>query len=133
MVLSFSRKFLPFEKVVLSAVYDALPSNLRQTFAVQVGCINKVQRILEWNEIEFYSMRWFKLDWPEEALFAERKEVCIATVDLQEPAAQTISVHAVGGHVFSLECPDSLKALRRVSAPAARNVRIASELSAWAA
>lgn len=67
-------KLHSFEEVVLAAVGERLPEADRPRYLAQLRCINKVQRNLEWNQIEFYCMRFFKVRWPDEALFENRAE-----------------------------------------------------------
>ncbi|MFG6417072.1 hypothetical protein ACG02S_24560 [Roseateles sp. DC23W] len=58
---------LPFEQAILRGIEVGLPVELRIKYSEQLAHINKVQRLLDWNEIEFYRMRWFKVRWPSEA------------------------------------------------------------------
>ncbi len=106
-------KLLPFEQAILTTVAAALPDGYREQFAKQVLQINKVQRLLEWNEIEFYSMRWFKVHWRPDVLFPQHEELELASGRLQMAGAvASIKVRAVGGHVFSIESDSSLKPFR---------------------
>jgi len=56
----------PFESSILNGVGAALPESMSGAYTSQLRNINKVQRLLDWNEIEFYCMRFFKVRWPEE-------------------------------------------------------------------
>lgn len=101
---------LPFERAILNAVGAALPSDTRALYEAQLGDINKVQRLLEWNEIEFYCMRWFKVRWPEQHLFPSKAEIALGSGVLSaDELSVEITVWAVGGHVFSIESKHSLK------------------------
>jgi hypothetical protein len=113
-MLKFSKKFLPFERAILEAVHGALPAAPAQLLRDQVACMNKVQRLLEWNEIELYCMHWFKVHWPEHLRFTNREEIKLATVTITtESASQEITVWAVAGRLFSLESTLPMKPLRR--------------------
>mgnify|MGYP003577761447 CR=1 FL=1 len=73
-------KLLPYEVAVLEAVGDSLPRALCGLLMKQLAVVNKVQRLLEWNEIELYCMRWFKVHWPEDVLFQRRDEQLLGRV-----------------------------------------------------
>jgi hypothetical protein len=109
-------KLLPFERAVLESVGASLSGEMRERFLAQLQHINKVQRLLEWNEVEFYCMRLFKVRWPENVLFHDRAEFVLASGQLQSGTVEaSVAVWAVGGHVFSLESPRSLKPFGGVS------------------
>jgi hypothetical protein len=128
-LLDFHRGFLPFERAILLSVHNALPSPMAMRFAGQVGSINKIQRLLEWREIEFYSMRWFKVAWPEQFFFADRSEFRLARVTLALPSAnQFVDVFSVGGHLFCLESDRPMKPLRRLEVTVA-SVEVPPEAS----
>ena len=114
MSINFSAKFLPYEKQILTAVANALPLAENQQFVDQIECVNKVQRLLEWNEVEFYCMHWFKVRWPERVLFARRDEFQIASVECAfGESVVPVKILVTAGHVFSLEAKQGLKALAR--------------------
>jgi hypothetical protein len=109
-----SPKLLPFEVAILQAVGRALPERLSELLSLQLAAVNKVQRLLEWNEIELYCMRWFKVRWPEQVLFPRNDEHSLAQVQCAFGSVEVpITVWAVGGHVFSIESPIGLKGLVR--------------------
>lgn len=120
-------KFLHFENVILETVGSSLPSDLRGQFFVQLGLINKVQRSLEWKEIEFYCMRWFKVKWPSTVLFRDKGEFLLGSGTLSTAGIiATVKVWAVGGHVFSIESEVPLRQFK-----AAKDVSFAiSEVAA---
>jgi hypothetical protein len=106
-------RFLPFEQRVLTATWGMLNEAGRALFVEQVRSINKVQRLLDWREIEFYSMRWFKVHWPEEALFRERDEFELGTILLRGGDHRAkVTVWSVAGHLFQLQSPSPMKPLR---------------------
>lgn len=72
-------KLLPFEKDILSSLCAAISPELRDQYSAQVESINKVQRLLDWKEIEFYCMRWFKVRWPREVLFRNQAEFVLGS------------------------------------------------------
>jgi hypothetical protein len=107
-----SSKLLPFEVAILQAVARTLPERLSELLSQQLAVVNKVQRLLEWNEIEFYCMRWFKVRWPDHVLFPRRDEHSLAEVQCAFGGTEVpVTVWAVHGHVFSLESSTGLKAL----------------------
>lgn len=106
-------KLLPFESAILSKVGSSLSLEQSAQFAAQVAHINKVQRLLEWNEIEFYCTRWLKVRWPTEILFQDHGEFLLGSGTLRAPGISApVSVWAVGGHVFSIESEVPLKPFR---------------------
>jgi hypothetical protein len=106
-------KLLPFENAILRTVGSSLPPEQRDLFAEQVTHINKVQRLLEWNEIEFYCVHWFKTRWPPAVLFLNHGEFELASGTLRaQGIVAPVKVWAVGGHVFSIESEISLKPFR---------------------
>ena len=107
-----SRKLLPYEAAILEAVGRHLPSALAELLSKQLAVVNKVQRLLEWNEIELYCMRWFKVRWPEVVLFPRRDEHLLGRVTCAFGSVEVpVEVWSVAGHVFSLESPIGLKSL----------------------
>jgi hypothetical protein len=103
-------KRLPFEQAVLGGIGSMLQGSQRDQFAAQVSHINKVQRLLNWREIEFYCMRWLKVRWPSAIRFQRREEFELGCgVLLAHGATAHLKVWAAGGHVFSIESESSLK------------------------
>jgi len=93
------------------SVESVLPPEQRVKYSEQVAHINKVQRLLEWNEIEFYCKRWFRIQWPPDIPFGNRSEFELGSGTLTASGASArVKVWSVGGHVFSLESHKSLKA-----------------------
>lgn len=106
-------KLLPFEQAVLGGIGSMLQGSQRDQFADQVSHINKVQRLLDWREIEFYCMHWFKVRWPSAILFQRREEFELGCGLLLAHGSTThVKVWAVDGHVFSIESESSLKPFR---------------------
>lgn len=99
-------ELLPFERGLLDVAATVLHPSDAALLAKQMVCINRVQRLLDWKEIEFYCMRWFRVQWPENVLFARREEFRLANVLCKFGSKEAVvDVWAVGGHVFSLESP----------------------------
>ncbi len=104
---------LPFEQAVFRGIESSLSVAQRAKFVGQCAHINKVQRLLDWNEIEFYCMRWFKVQWPPEVLFENRTEFELGSGTLLASTAfAELKVWSVGGHIFSFESKTSLKPFR---------------------
>lgn len=94
----------------MNGVAASLPESMSDTYTSQIKHINKVQRLLEWNEIEFYCMRFFRVRWPEESLFKNKGEFILGRGRITSwGLAADVAVWAVGGHVFSIESEASLK------------------------
>lgn len=103
-------QLLPFERLILEGVGAALPEAQRPRYVQQLAHINKVQRLLDWREIEFFCMRWFRVRWPEALLFENRAEFELGSGVLRAGSEELrIKVWAVGGHVFSIESEQALK------------------------
>lgn len=104
---------LPVEESILRGIESSLPMAQRVRFSEQCARINKVQRLLDWNEIEFYCMCWFKVQWPAEVLFDDRSEFELGSGTLQTTTAcAELKVWSVRGHVFSIESKTPLKPFR---------------------
>ena len=113
--LKFSRRFLPFERQVLSAAWELMNPRGRLLLAGQIRHVNRIQRLLDWTELELYCMRWFRVSWPAESLFRDKDEFELATVLLRHGEQRIkVTVWSVGGHVFQLQSPTPLKPLREV-------------------
>jgi hypothetical protein len=99
--------------VILGSIGPALPEGQRDLFVKQLAHINKVQRLLDWNEIEFYCMSWFKVRWPDSVLFEDHGELELGGGTLRADGAEVqVRVWAVNGHVFSIESDMPLKPFR---------------------
>ncbi len=107
-----SSQLLSFESQLLAAVAEVVPSEWRSLLLEQVSCINHVQRLLDWKEIEFYCKKWFCVRWPEHLLFPERGEIRLAECDCTFGSKSAhITVCAANGHVFSLESAQGMSGL----------------------
>lgn len=109
----FKDRLYAFEREILSGIGSALADDLSDLYSLQIERINKVQRLLEWNEIEFYCMSFFKVRWPDEILFKNKKEFILGEGVLSSGEnTANITVWSVGGHVFSIESERPLKPFR---------------------
>ncbi|HSC82688.1 MAG TPA: hypothetical protein VLC30_03630, partial [Pseudomonas sp.] len=112
----FPACLLPFERLILGQVAAALPARLREPLHAQIQLINKVQRLLDWREVEFYRMHWFRVNWPQSVLFANHEEFVLGSGLLTAGAlAASVSVWATGGHLFAIEADSPLKAFRELT------------------
>ena len=105
------RRYTQLEQSVLEAVRSRLPDSAAGLFQQQIDAVNHIQRILDWEEIDLYVMRFPKrVRWPEAILFPNRSEFRLARVSCVA-AGNTfeLDVHAVSGHVFSIESESGLK------------------------
>jgi hypothetical protein len=111
--IMFRSNLYPFELLILNGVGAALPDTMSDAYTSQLKNINKVQRLLEWNEIEFYCMSFFKVRWPEESLFQNKGEFVLGRGRVSSGKhVADVTVWAVGGHIFSIESESSLKPFR---------------------
>ena len=122
--LHFHRRFLAFERAILTAVHQALPESSADLMARQVMCVNKIQRLLDWQEVEFYCMRWFKVAWPGNVLAPNTGEIEVARATLESSSGRmAVSVFWVLGHLFSIESKQSMRPFRNVSSPKVSEVQ----------
>lgn len=106
----FFRKFTPVEERVLSEIRAVLPAAARQKYDRQISQINSVQRILDWTEINFYSIKRFRVVWESESLFSEKGEFKLAEVKFVLDAVEyNATIIAVSGRIFSLVIRPSIK------------------------
>jgi hypothetical protein len=112
------RRFTPIEESILSEVGRVLPDNCREKFVRQRQAINKVQRILDWTEINFYSMRQGAAYLDPCIAFINRGELKLAEIkfSIQERNFYA-TLWTVNGHVFSLITRPSIKpyAFRKIT------------------
>lgn len=101
------------ESLILQAVRDQLSGTEADLWGKQVGEINKVQRLPDGIEANFYRMKGGKLRFDDSLAFANQaEELLVATVQVSVPNAQeilTASVWCVRGFVFSIEYKGSVK------------------------
>jgi hypothetical protein len=111
------------ESCVIDELINALPSEAGKILRSQTKLINKVQRLDQDREVDFYHMVNGRADFPEDALFPNRtEELELAKVRLTDPDSghgTTGVVFLVKGHIFSIEFKLSPRDLRN-----ARNLRV---------
>jgi hypothetical protein len=112
-------RFTPFEESVLAEVERVLPTACREKFVRQRQAINRVQRLLDWTEISFYSMRHGAVNWDPSIMFRNQGELALAEIGFSIHGRDFCStLWSVGGHIFSLVTRPSIKpyAFERITA-----------------
>ena len=105
------RTYTPVEEAILAAVVEALAHEPGELMQGQIRAINKVQRTLEWTEINFYCIRLGKVRWPETVAFLNKGEFKLATIDYELAGRPfRTELWAISGHIFSFITRPSLKA-----------------------
>ena len=101
------------ELLILNSVWDQLSSAGAGLWDKQVGEINKVQRLPDGVEVNFYRMKGGKPSFDDALAFAnQEEELLAATVKVSVPTFQetlTANVWCVRGFVFSIEYKGSAK------------------------
>ncbi len=101
------------ESLILGSVRDHLGRTEAGLWDIQVGEINRVQRLPDGVEVNFYRMKGGKPSFDDSLAFANRKEELLAaTVQIRIPNVQeilTAGVWCVRGFVFSIEYKGSVK------------------------
>jgi hypothetical protein len=104
------RTFTPVEERLLDEIYKALPEHIRGVYLEQTQSINKVQRYLDWTEINFYHFREGKSDWGSVQRFRRTDEFTLASVGYRIKGIDfETRLKGVSGHIFSLITRPSIK------------------------
>jgi hypothetical protein len=104
------RTFTPVEERLLEEIYKALPEHIRGVYLEQTQSINKVQRYLDWTEINFYHFRKGKSDWGSVQQFRRTDEFTLASVGYRMRGIDfKTTLQGVSGHIFSLVTRPSIK------------------------
>lgn len=110
------RLFLPrvelsrVERTIFDSVVKMLPPREAEIWAKQLAVVNKIHRSPDGKEINLFSMRRGKSDFPDELCFNLREPFKIAVVDLSAGKCRLRGrVWCVNGHVFSIEYKTSWK------------------------
>ena len=77
----------------------------------QIAAINRIQRILNWQEIDFYCMRFpRRVVWNPIVLFPNRSEFTLASITYSTGGISLeTTLESVSGHIFSLETETALR------------------------
>jgi hypothetical protein len=109
-------KLNPIEMRVIEAVAAALPQESAALLRIQVSLINKVQRIDQDREVDFYHIENGKPTFPDTALFPNRtEEFELAKVHLNDVATghqSKATVSLVKGRLFCIEFSQTPRDLR---------------------
>ena len=102
-----SARLSALELIILNAVRDCLHSGVADLWDKQVREINKVQRLPEGVEVNFYRMKGSDPTFDDSLAFSNKaEELLVATVSVQIPNlsdALTACVWSVRGFLFSIE------------------------------
>lgn len=99
------------EKMVLDCVKSRLDARLAVAWDKQVQAINKIQRLPEGTEVNFYRMRNGRPSFDDALTFPNRsEELLIAKVQLELPNMGTLraKVWCIKGFLFSIEYAGSV-------------------------
>jgi hypothetical protein len=100
-------KFYPFEKKILEAVQSRLHTDASALFGRQIDSVNKVQRLAEGKEVDFYQMVDGRPTTDKSLHFPNmQQEERLATVNLtfdQKGSELKADVWLVDGRLFSIE------------------------------
>ena len=104
------RTFTPVEERLLGEIAKALPEHIRDIYLKQIQSINKVQRYLDWTEINFYHFRKGNPDWGSVQQFRRTDEFTLASVGYRIKGIDfETTLKGVSGHIFSLVTRPSIK------------------------
>lgn len=100
------------EKLVLQSVRDKLSSDIAMLWDKQIQAINKIQRLPEGVEVNFYRMKNGRPSFDVELAFPNKtEELLIARVQVGLPnttSKLTASIWCVKGFLFSIEYDGSV-------------------------
>lgn len=111
-------KFSKLEKVVFDAVREKLHDNEIELWDRQLAAVNRIHRSPDELEINLYSMRNGKSEFPEDICFENKKEFKVAVVDVKSSDNKVTlrgRVWCVNGHVFSIEYKTSFKEFEKIT------------------
>ena len=111
--LLFNKKatLSPLEKEILDCVRNRLDTRAVTKWDAQVRSINKVQRLPDGVEVDFYRMKEGQVTSDPELAFPNRtEELRLATASIRLNSHQvTASIWCVKGFLFSIEFEGSIK------------------------
>lgn len=102
----------PLDKLVLDCVENRLDSRIVEIWNRQVSEINKVQRLPDGNEVDFYRIKKGRPVFDELLAFPNRKPellVAVVTIELVGMGKLTAEVWCVNGFLFSIEYEGSVR------------------------
>ena len=110
------RRFTPLEEFLLAALQRELPEQPRRINQRRIDLINRVRRPLEWTEIMFYQVRDGKPVRDQQAMFPCRspEEIVLAKIQFSPARVSQVyksEIHAVSGHMFSIDTRPSPKSI----------------------
>ena len=104
------KTFTPVEERLLGEISNALPEHIRQVYRDQIQSINKVQRYLDWTEINFYHLKQGKPGWGSVQQFKRIDEITLASIRYRIKGIDfETTLQGVSGHIFSLVTRPSVK------------------------
>jgi hypothetical protein len=110
-LLGAGSRLSELEKLVLGCVRERLSEPIAGTWDKQVAAINKVQRLPEGVEVNFYRMKGGRPSFEEELSFPNKtEELLVAKVRVELPNMGKLSakVWCVKGFLFSIEYEGSV-------------------------
>ena len=127
-------KLSDLEKIVLSCVRDHLDGATTARWDEQVKAINKVQRLPDGVEVNFYRMKKGHASFEGQLAFANQtEELLIAKVQIGLPNVTErlrANVWCVNGFLFSIEYEGSVKYFEEAAAMDRVPVQVSCELAA---
>lgn len=100
-------RFSSLEKIILDGVRSRLDDGIVERWDMQIRSINKIQRLPERVEVNFYRMKGREVSFDENISFSnKKKELKIAEVDISisdTNEALAAEVWCVRGFLFSIE------------------------------
>lgn len=111
-------EFSRLEKIIFDSVREKLHDDEIELWDRQLAAVNRIHRSPDGLEINLYSMRNGKSDFPKDICFANKKEFKIAVVDIKDndnKATLRGRIWCVNGHVFSIEYKTSFKEFEKIA------------------
>ena len=104
------RLWTPWEEALTKTVLAKLGIKSQEIVSAQLAGVNKVQRILDWREIDLYVKRKGKVDRSGvPKLFDDREFVLAKTVTKLESSRIYTRIFCVSGFVFSFESDQPIR------------------------
>ncbi len=71
-------RWTPWEQSIQAAILLASPTPIQKILATQFDSINKIQRIVQWSEIDFYVMHDGEVNWSDIPTFTNKDDFLLA-------------------------------------------------------